>query len=702
MMQKENPRVSVIIPCYNLGRYVNETIVSVLAQTLRGIEVIVVDDGSTDAETIAVLDALRYPNVRMIRTKNQGLSSARNTGVGAARGEYVCCLDADDLLNPRYLEKACAVLNGDAKKKLAFVTPWAELFEESKGIWETSGYDPTALAMNNVVAVASVFRKSAWKEVGGYAVNMKEGYEDWDFWIALAARGYEWRVISEPLFRYRVRTGSMITKSRLVHTMLYNRMMKNHREFFRRQIPKIVERIEVKISRQKTGKDFLALVKHGIREVRNNGLRSFGARFLGFVKKRQLISDTRIVIGEWYARRKRGEKTVYQKQVCQNGKNVSVAYIIPGTNISGGVAVVLQQANRLLERGYDVKILSQDGKTVLDWFPNQRVPVIPFRKDFLFLLGEVDILIATGWTTAPFLEEISAKRKVYFVQSDERRFSSSDVFLIEETYKMDVEFMTEAKWIQRWLKEEFGKDAYYVPNGLDGKIFFREEGMRRSALANQETTSSADCHPSVEGNDSDESSMRRVLLEGPIDCWFKGMQDAYDAVKDLDCEIWIVSSNGKPKVDWRYDRFFENVPYNKMREIYSSCDVFLKMSRIEGFFGPPMEAMACGCAVVVSEVTGFDEYIVDGENALVVPFGDLVGARKAVQRLLGEDLLREKLIENGKKTALEWNWNRSLDLLEKVISGEDPQVFYTEDLPRRYDFKKEMERLNNAKLKMKN
>jgi glycosyltransferase involved in cell wall biosynthesis len=160
----------------------------------------------------------------------------------------------------------------------------------------------------------------------------------------------------------------------------------------------------------------------------------------------------------------------------------------------------------------------------------------------------------------------------------------------------------------------------------------------------------------------------RVLLEGPIDIPFKAVGDAYNAVKDLDCEIWIVSSSGKPKPDWRYNRFFEKVPIHEMKKIYSSCDIFLKMSKVEGFFGPPMEAMACGCAVVVGKVTGYDEYIRDGVNALVVEMGDVEGAGKAVQRLILDRALRNNLIDAGYETVKNWTWQRSIGMLEKVLS----------------------------------
>ena len=103
-----------------------------------------------------------------------------------------------------------------------------------------------------------------------------------------------------------------------------------------------------------------------------------------------------------------------------------------------------------------------------------------------------------------------------------------------------------------------------------------------------------------------------------------------------------------------------------MRKIYSSCDILLKMSRVEGFFGPPLEMMACGGTAVVSKVTGYDEYIVDGYNALVVEMGDVNRARAAVKRLIEDPELRKRLIANGQQTAKNWRWEQTIDILEKV------------------------------------
>ena len=209
------------------------------------------------------------------------------------------------------------------------------------------------------------------------------------------------------------------------------------------------------------------------------------------------------------------------------------------------------------------------------------------------------------------------------MQSDESRFNPPESELSKKaynTYSMDYIYFTEAKWIQRWLKEKFGKEAAYIPNGVDNEIVHKVN--YKGMTANRKI---------------------RILLEGPIDIPFKGMEDAFNAVKGLDCEIWCVSSAGIPKPEWKCDVFFGKVTFDQMKYIYSNCDILLKMSRVEGFFFFLLEMMQCGGTCVVGKVSGYDEYIVDGYNALTVELGDVVGAHNALKRLIDDPALLEKL-----------------------------------------------------------
>ena len=339
------------------------------------------------------------------------------------------------------------------------------------------------------------------------------------------------------------------------------------------------------------------------------------------------------------------------KQISSNRKDhktndakPKIGYVVAGTAISGGLAVVCEHANRLIQRGYNVSIITEDNLDRIVWFPNQIAPAISIEN---IAVDDYDILIATGWTTAYTVQKMEANRKFYFVQSDESRFYPSRDFRAKrarKTYEMDFEFITMAQWLEKWLNNQFGKVATYIPNGINEKTIFRDNPIER------------------------KSDKVRILLEGSINTPFKGMEDAFMAVNGLDCEVWCVSSSGTPKPEWKCDKFFSKISFDKMRHIYSSCDILLKMSRVESFCYPPLEMMACGGTAVIGQVTGIEEYAIDGYNALIVPSGDIKAAHNALKKLIEDNELRGRLAENGKKTAEKFRWDASVDKLEKIFS----------------------------------
>jgi len=204
--------------------------------------------------------------------------------------------------------------------------------------------------------------------------------------------------------------------------------------------------------------------------------------------------------------------------------------------------------------------------------------------------------------------------------------------------------MTEAKWIKQWLKEKFNKNALYVPNGINTNIFYPDTPLAPKS-----------------------KNKKRVLLEGAINLPFKGMAEAFEVIKDINCEVWCVSYDGKPKPEWRCDRFFEKVPMDQMRHIYSSCDILLKLSRVEGFFGPPLEMMACGGVPIIAKVTGYDEYIKDGYNALVTEAGNIHKTKKVLKKLINDKKLYQKLLIGCKNTVKNMNWDKSIKIYNNSI-----------------------------------
>ncbi len=223
---------SVIIPCYNLGNLLPKAIDSVFAQTLENIELIVVDDQSQEKETKDILSKLEQEQkVKVIRLeKNSGVSVARNTGIKKSKGKYILCLDADDYIEPTYLEKAFNVFESD--EEVVVVSCWLKTF----GIFIQEWKPKDKMSIKNAllsspVHTASCFRKVDWEKGGIYDPELR-GYEDWDHWIRLMKIRPVVRVIPEFLFNYHVRRGSKVETSNRNSVRLLSRIIENHKKLY--------------------------------------------------------------------------------------------------------------------------------------------------------------------------------------------------------------------------------------------------------------------------------------------------------------------------------------------------------------------------------------------------------------------------------------------------------------------------------------
>lgn len=207
-MNSNVPLVSVIIPCYNHGHYLHESIGSVKRSTLVDIEVIVVDDGSTDAATLAVYDTDVVEGCTLIRKSNAGLSAARNTGIAASRGRYILPLDADDRISPTYLEEAVQVLAQRPEVKVVYCK--AEYFDGRAGTWDLPDFDMQTMLTQNLIFCSAMFRRADFDRTIGYNPNMLYGFEDWDFWLSMLESGGEVYRLPGVHFFYRMKAGSMV------------------------------------------------------------------------------------------------------------------------------------------------------------------------------------------------------------------------------------------------------------------------------------------------------------------------------------------------------------------------------------------------------------------------------------------------------------------------------------------------------------
>lgn len=236
------PKVSVIIPCYNLGKYIKEAIDSVSAQTFQDFEIIVVNDGSTDAETNQIINGLDNSRIKVITTENHGLASARNNGIAAAAGDYILPLDADDKIAPAYLEKAVKYLDEDTE--LGIVYCEADFFGEENFKWDLPDYELSKILLDNLIFASAFFRKKDWEAIGGYKQAMIFGWEDYDFWLSIIELERKVCRIPETLFYYRKRNDSMAHSMSREHLYYsHKEIVKNHKDLYINNIQYVFEYI---------------------------------------------------------------------------------------------------------------------------------------------------------------------------------------------------------------------------------------------------------------------------------------------------------------------------------------------------------------------------------------------------------------------------------------------------------------------------
>lgn len=311
--------------------------------------------------------------------------------------------------------------------------------------------------------------------------------------------------------------------------------------------------------------------------------------------------------------------------------------------ISGGTYVIVQHAAYLHDQGYDVTLAVQEPFTAqtLAWHDHaSRLRCVPIDA----AKGETfDLVIATWWKTALELRHFNSPRYAYFVQSIESRFyPASEVplrALVDSTYRLPVAYVTEATWIRDHLKTTDGHDAGLVRNGIR-KDVYRTTGPVISPR--------------------NRKRQPRVLVEGHFGVSFKNTALGVRLAREAGAkDIWLLT--GTP-VKWvpGVSRVFSRVPMNVTPEIYRSCDILVKMSTVEGMFGPPLEIFHCGGTAIVFDVTGHDEYIVDGQNACVVRRGDMDGVVTTLRRLLNDRAELARLQAGALQTAEAWvSWDES-------------------------------------------
>ncbi|MGD0813047.1 MAG: glycosyltransferase [Verrucomicrobiota bacterium] len=618
--KSEPPLVSVVIPCYKQAHFLPEAVESVVEQTFSDWEILIVNDGSPD-NTSAVANQLiaKHPGkqIRLIEKSNGGLPGARNAGIRAARGKYLLPLDADDKIKPTLLAKLVPIL--DNRPKVGFAYTHIQHFGEIDTEFPLPDFDrATLITKDNIACVCALVRRSAWEQAGGYNEAMRpQGYEDWDLWIGCAEHGWEGYCLHEPLFLYRKSGGSMLSNANQQRERLIAQIVLNHPKLYNEATRKSAEEL---------------LDRHA------------GAK--------AAAPATASSVGH------------------SDKPRLRITYLISSIlGVTGGNQTLLRQAEEMHRRGHNVTIVTHTARP--DWFQFQtRVIQAPAGQPLAASVPTSDIVVATYFTNAHELATIKAPVKIYYAQGDQFVFADAT--------------MADTPQNRRW--RELSRASYllpgirFVPNSRNladavQKLCGRHHDAILPVCTDQ--TIFRPLQRSLPG------SRFRLLIVGPDSrgteaepLLFKGIQDIHDGLqilarKNPHFTAVRMSATG-PDIFSHFPCEFYIAPGDEMKTaLFGTSHILIYASHYDSCPRPPQEGMAAGCAVVCTATSGAMEYCRDGENALLVPIKSPQAIAEAVERLIGDHALREKLVEGGLATAREYprerEWNEWEALLFRFL-----------------------------------
>lgn len=321
----------------------------------------------------------------------------------------------------------------------------------------------------------------------------------------------------------------------------------------------------------------------------------------------------------------------------QSKLNKNIAFVMPSTNISGGVNVAIKHCNILKKAGYDAFFINMDDNDD-DIVNTDGIVRVIKTKDVI--IGQINTMVATLWATLQYVKMYpNCINKSYLVQNFETDFYENGNFqksMANATYNsyMPVNYLTISKWCEQWLKDTYKQECKFAANGINLKQFpFKERKFENKI---------------------------KILVEGNSADYYKNVDESFKIVEKLDknkYEINFLSYQGEPK-NWYYvDNFMHKVPYDEVGKVYGSCDILIKSSILESFSYPPLEMMATGGIVVVAPNEGNVEYLKDEYNCLFYQQGNIEQAVRQINRIADDKELREKLIKNGIKTANDREWS---------------------------------------------
>ncbi|OYQ62785.1 hypothetical protein B9G53_20345 [Pseudanabaena sp. SR411] len=606
------PLVSVVIPCYNYGKYLEDAIDSVLVQTYPNFEIIVVDDGSTEPDTIKMLNGLNKPKTKLIKTNNFKLPAARNNGIKEAKGKYICCLDADDLLKPTYLEKCLFKLETE---NVDVCYTWVQEFGDSQAIIPTKEFDIDSLMEKNCLHVSAMFKRSVWEAVGGYNESMVDGYEDWDFWLAIAKIGGMGAKIDEPLFLYRKHGYSMISSALEKHETLYKQIKNNHKTLY--------------------------INKKAIKEIKRN-------------QKKYIINNSFVNLHH-----------TFQDNSIEDSKKNNILFALPWMTTGGVDTVILQLIRTLKTQGFDVTVCTTSATTSdMGDSTSKYEEVTPkiynlckllkseIWKELVFYLIEsqsVEIIFLSGST---FFYEILPDIKSKF----------PDIKIVDQLYNEFGHINNNRKYC-RFIDMNIAENEA-VANCL---LLEHQEQSDRVRLINNGVDTNY-FNPNTVSNIElvDDSVPKDKFIISFLGRFSqekcpKLFVEIVNHLKNDDSLYFVMAGNGN-----LYHETLEQIKRYRLenkvylpgfvdtRDYLKISNLLVLPSQIDGRPNAVLESLSMGVPVIASSVGGLPKIIKDEYNGFLCASGDIESFVNCIQKVIANKELYLSMRINARKYAVEY------------------------------------------------
>jgi glycosyltransferase involved in cell wall biosynthesis len=615
-LETGQPLVSVIIPCFNYGKYVVGAIDSILTQTLSDVEIIVVDGGSTNSETIEILRATQRSRTQILfRDGRHLVGDNRNYGIELARGRYICCLDADDTLDATYLEKAVFYLESYGYDIVSTAINFVGARDGHLDIMKRP--DLTDMTNANHVLTCAVFRKSLWESVGGYVdvgIGKHHDAEDWDFWLKLAAKGARiCNIAGEYLFNYRIHEGGSLSSSADIKPL----------------------------SKQ----------RDSILERNRNVLTPEAYKLSKNQKSRYLWCDPTL--------------TALASRLDKDAHRMTVLLALPYFLVGGAERLLSSLCKYLDGNGWRVIVINtlpQEPRygTSVDWFKASSSEVYELTKFLALKEEQKDFIKYLMASRKPDCLLIAGSKLLYEMLPDIKE-SNKNLCVVDLLFNTEGhveshieyrEFISSAfaenqevfDWLlntARWSTNQIKK----ISSGVD--LLHFEPKPRPRFLVNKYDISEKDVVIGFSGRLSEEKGpdffveIAKLCQDTPNLRFV--MTGAGPMSTVLKKQIKLLPAS----VKFEFAGLVDDVePYLAL------YDVLILPSRVDGRPLVVMEAQACGVPVIASNVGALPDLIENGRNGYLVPIGNIKLFAARIRSLAKESSLLEQL-KIGARSAAE-------------------------------------------------